>query len=126
MKPIEYLRALARRQRKSTDELLPGEQPTGIITYDGPLTEAEAEGLRIAFEERLTAAIETATWQPLEPGQTAAATVELHIDNSESRFAQGDSQPMRCPCVAIYSVCICSRANIRAQTKPSDFRAEQR
>ena len=36
------------------------------------------------------------------------------------------SEPMRCPCVAIYSECRCSGTNIRAQTNTADFRHDQR
>lgn len=84
MKPVDYLRALAKRDRKLADE-----QPTGIITYDGPLTEAEADEVRAAFERVVP--------QMEQMADTMLSTVRQQL-------------PMRCPCVAIYSSCRCGRS----------------
>ena len=83
MKPIDYLRAMVKRDRNPVDEM-----PTGIITYDGPLTEAEADEVRAAFEQ-------------------VVPQMEQMADTMLS--AVGKQLPLRCPCVAIYSSCRCDK-----------------
>lgn len=116
MSGTDWLRALVKRGRTPATG--------GLVTPDRAAIVVGPAGYLVP-----TAVAEQAAPMPIavvEIGGTVteadAAQIRQQLQITPRPFR---SEPMRCPCVAIYSECRCSGTNISAQTKAADFRAGQ-
>lgn len=139
MKPIDYLRAMAKRNRKPAigglvnAQWRPTEtegctltidnsesrftQPAGLIRFDGELTEEQAQEIRERFQQINDQPEQPAPVPGPAPGERAVLptlgwTNPVHTNGA-------------CVHDVIYSSCNCPATNIRTQTKTAGFHADQ-
>ena len=119
MSPIDYLRDMVNRGRKpATGGVIHPNQAPPIVEPVGYLVP--------------TAAAKPAEAMPSGFIKFSGTVSEADVEQIRQqlqvmpRMRAPRSEPLRCPCVAIYSECRCPGTNIRAQTNTADFRHDQR
>lgn len=113
---LDWLRQQTRRTKPATggiitpDQAPPIVEPAGYLMPTVPTVPTEAKPIGyIEISDTVTEV------------DAAQIRQQLQITPRPSR-----SEPLRCPCVAIYSECRCPDTNIRARTTTADFHADQR